>query len=271
MVLKRIVTSLILGPGVIALLFFSKRNDFRWAVGLFLALFVGLAVGEFCELIQKTGLRMRQFPTALAAAVGFFVYAWFEGRYSVSISGGTLFFAVLFNLHSGGLRENFQTLLAVVLGLIYIPWLMHYFYLLFLAESGVVHAVNALLTVWGYDSGAFFIGKYFGRHPLAPEISPNKTVEGVAGGLAFAYLGASLSPIWYSYIHWVPHILLIAVLVGLATQLGDLVESLLKRIAGVKDSGSLFPGHGGVLDRIDGLIFALPVFYFYFHFILRFV
>lgn len=119
----------------------------------------------------------------------------------------------------------------------------------------------ALALVWAADSGAYFAGRNWGRRKLAPSISPNKTVEGALGGvvagvavaLAFGVLaGAGLA-------QW-PALALVALVAVLASIVGDLVESLLKRQAGVKDSGDLIPGHGGVLDRIDGVLAALPVF-----------
>ena len=268
---KRIITALISGPGVLALIFFSKRNNFPWAVGLFLAISAGIAVFELCILFQKADINVRPACSGILATLGFFAYVWFSHKFTPIIVTTVLSAAILINLGFESIKENIKSAAAVILGFIYIPWLLHYFYLIFIAESGVIHSANVLFIVWGFDSGAYFVGRFFGTHKIAPNISPNKTAEGVLGGIFMAYVGASLSPIWVPYRQWIPHLILIAILVGLAAQLGDLVESVLKRLAGLKDSGSIFPGHGGVLDRIDGLLFALPVFYFYFHFILRFV
>lgn len=119
----------------------------------------------------------------------------------------------------------------------------------------------ALALVWAADSGAYFAGRNWGRRKLAPSISPNKTVEGALGGavagvvvaLGFGVLAGAGPAQW-------PVLALVALVAVLASIVGDLVESLLKRQAGVKDSGDLIPGHGGVLDRIDGVLAALPVF-----------
>ncbi|MGY0504319.1 phosphatidate cytidylyltransferase [Luteimonas sp. e5] len=119
----------------------------------------------------------------------------------------------------------------------------------------------ALMVVWMADSGAYFAGRKFGRHKLSPRISPNKTVEGLVGGLLAALvfgLGfAMLAGAGGVALGWVA---LAIVLTVLASLVGDLFESLLKRQAGVKDSGALIPGHGGILDRIDSVLAALPVF-----------
>lgn len=119
----------------------------------------------------------------------------------------------------------------------------------------------ALALVWAADTGAYFAGRHLGRHKLAPTISPNKTIEGAAGGvvagivaaIGFGWLAGAGVPQW-------PGLALVALAATLFSIVGDLVESLLKRQAGVKDSGDLIPGHGGVLDRIDGVLAALPVF-----------
>ena len=120
----------------------------------------------------------------------------------------------------------------------------------------------ALLTVFATDTGAYFTGRAIGRHPMAPRISPNKTWEGAAGGLGAAViavvaLGLAFdvdTPRWQQVI--------IGVAVGVASQLGDLLESRLKRVSNVKDAGSIIPGHGGVLDRLDSIVVSIPVVYY---------
>ncbi len=122
------------------------------------------------------------------------------------------------------------------------------------------HMMLALFVVWLGDTGAYFAGRAFGRHKLYELISPKKTIEGSIGGLVASCGGALLA--WY---YLVPDItpgyaILVALVGGAVAQIGDLVESALKRACGVKDSGRILPGHGGFLDRMDGFIFAAPVF-----------
>lgn len=128
-------------------------------------------------------------------------------------------------------------------------------------NNGHLWLLTALTLVWAADSGAYFAGRHFGRHKLAPRISPNKTIEGLLGGL-LAGLVTAAGFGWLAGISAVqmPSLLLVATIAVLASVLGDLFESLLKRHAGAKDSGTAIPGHGGVLDRIDGVLAALPVF-----------
>ena len=131
---------------------------------------------------------------------------------------------------------------------------------IFGAAEGYQYILLLLVLVWATDTAAFIVGRLAGRRPLAPEISPRKTVEGaVAGLLAAGALAAGLGS-------WIGLDLSSAVIVGLVVsgfaQLGDLAESLAKRAAALKDSGTLFPGHGGMLDRVDSLIFAAPALYY---------
>jgi phosphatidate cytidylyltransferase len=154
-----------------------------------------------------------------------------------------------------------------IVGALYVGWMLSYWLSLRGLEDGRNWVYLAMLTTFANDTGAFFIGRARGKHKLAATISEGKTWEGAIGGLIFAILGATviatvlnlISPFTFRY--W--HIVLLGFLVGLSAQLGDLVESLLKRNMGVKESGNLLPGHGGILDRFDSLIFVGAVVYYY--------
>ena len=128
-------------------------------------------------------------------------------------------------------------------------------------SNGPIWALFALLIVWVADSGAYFVGVRFGKHKLAPRISPGKSWEGFFGGLfATLLLAAAMLP-WLG-LQWssLPALMLLTAVTSLISVVGDLFESLLKRHAGAKDSSDLIPGHGGMLDRIDSLLAALPIF-----------
>jgi len=127
--------------------------------------------------------------------------------------------------------------------------------------------ISILSIIWVNDSFAFLVGKNFGKHKLFPSVSPKKTVEGLLGGLVFSLLaGLFISKYQtdFSLINW----LIIALIVSILGTVGDLVESKFKRQADIKDSGTIMPGHGGVLDRLDSLLFAAPFVYLYINFII---
>lgn len=152
-------------------------------------------------------------------------------------------------------------------GLLYIPWLLGYFLLLRYtpnAELGLLYFALPLMATISADVGGFFVGYFFGRRKLAPEVSPAKTIEGALGGLLLSFLTVllmtQLTHIWSPL-----DALLYSILVASASQLGDLSESLMKRSLRTKDSGTSLPGHGGFLDRMDSLLFAVPVTYLFLH------
>jgi phosphatidate cytidylyltransferase len=155
-----------------------------------------------------------------------------------------------------------------VVGVIYVPLFLSYLLFIRNGRDGVLWIFLLLIVVFIGDTGAYYVGSYLGRHKLCPVVSPNKTVEGALGGL-FAGLGAGA--LYKSFL--LPLLpwglsLLFFLSIGIAGQMGDLFESQLKRVARIKDSGTLLPGHGGVLDRIDALLFAAPVAYMFKEYIL---
>ncbi|HLU21871.1 MAG TPA: phosphatidate cytidylyltransferase [Bacillaceae bacterium] len=138
-----------------------------------------------------------------------------------------------------------------------------FYYLVHTREAGLIYLLYALFVVWVTDSGAYFVGRKFGRKKLWPEISPNKTVEGFVGGIISALIIAILFIIFTDLDIPFINLMLITVVLSIFGQLGDLVESALKRHYGVKDSGNIFPGHGGILDRCDSWLFVLPLLSFF--------
>jgi phosphatidate cytidylyltransferase len=159
-------------------------------------------------------------------------------------------------------RNRFRNIVAAAL---WVGVLFPYFALLRNSPEGVSTTILMLLLVVASDSGAYFTGKSIGRTKLAPMVSPNKTVEGAAGGLAACVIAAVVLRPWLAPGIRVWSVVFLAVCVGALAQLGDLAGSAFKRIAGVKDSGWLFPGHGGLLDRTCSLVFAAVFTYYYLH------
>jgi phosphatidate cytidylyltransferase len=128
------------------------------------------------------------------------------------------------------------------------------------AQAGLWLVLYVLLCVWATDIGAYFVGRKVGGAKLAPSISPGKTWAGLGGGVGAAFIVGGLAHFFTPYPTSIVAGALLAALIALVAQGGDLFESWLKRRAGVKDSGTLIPGHGGLLDRVDGLVFTLPLF-----------
>jgi phosphatidate cytidylyltransferase len=120
-----------------------------------------------------------------------------------------------------------------------------------------------VLVTWAGDTGAYVLGKTIGRHPLAPILSPKKTIEGLIGGIFLALAAALVSRVWFLPSVTLLDAVVLGILLAVAGLLGDLAESAIKRSVGQKDSGSLIPGHGGMLDRLDSLLFTAPCFYYY--------
>jgi len=161
-------------------------------------------------------------------------------------------------------EEAFTSWAWTIAGILYTGWLLSYFVALNL-EGGRNWVFFAMFTTFGSDTTAFFVGRALGKHHLAPRISPGKTWEGATAGIFGAIIVSLLFtiptplsvPLGYG------QAILLGSLVSVFGQLGDLVESLLKRNMGVKDSGKLIPGHGGILDRIDSVVFTGVVVYYY--------
>jgi len=140
--------------------------------------------------------------------------------------------------------------------------LIIYLYLLSTLADGWVWLLFMLLCTWASDTAAFLVGRKAGRRQIAPALSPAKTLEGAAGGVAGSFLTALLVALLYPQFPVLP-VLILGILVGFGAQAGDLVESAIKRQVGIKDAGKLIPGHGGILDRFDSMLFTAPLVYYY--------
>ena len=179
----------------------------------------------------------------------------------------TILISLIWLLCRPSKEEAFRNWAWAIVGAFYVSWMLSHWLSLRGLEDGRNWVYLAILTTFANDTGAYFIGRARGKRKLAPAISEGKTREGAIGGLICAILGAIviatvLNLIFpFTFRYW--QIILLGFLVSLFAQLGDLVESLLKRNMGVKESGNLLPGHGGILDRFDSLIFVGAVVYYY--------
>lgn len=257
--LLRIATALVMAPLVLAALLALPTPWFA----AFLLPFIAVGAWEWASLSRLAGPVRVLF---LAAVAGVVTALWYvEAIRMPALWAAALWWlaalalVVAYPRASGVLRwRGFNAMVGVVT--LACAWIA-------LVE---VHGVRPmlvlwlLLQVWGADIGAYFAGRTLGKHKLAPRVSPGKTWEGLGGGLALALLVAAtwgiLDPDLVARWHGYETLLAVSGFIVLVSVVGDLAESLQKRMAQVKDSGRLFPGHGGVLDRIDSLLAAAPIF-----------
>jgi phosphatidate cytidylyltransferase len=291
MTLTRVLTALVLLPIAIGIVLFTPT----WAVAIAVAVLTMLALWEYFALGDAIGHRAYRLwtifcsllliaqcwrvssPFAYLSAVTFPHLAPLSNsifsnpayhRITALVSPAALFFLFVLGLTVLTLftrRPLVETLPAA--GISSSALLLIAFPLSFavrlhgIPTYGPRLLLFALAIIWASDTVAYFTGRAIGKHPLAPHISPKKTWEGSIAGLAGSLIVA------YAFHYWLtiplPHLFAMALLGNIAGQMGDLLESAYKRSAGVKDSGGLLPGHGGILDRIDALILCIPVIWYY--------
>jgi phosphatidate cytidylyltransferase len=248
--MKRVLTAVALIPLAIYLIFWSPG----WVFMLAAAIMSLICYSEFAGLVAAHDI---QRPGAFGIAAGLLLLFW--PRYTVVELTCVAVLAFVAALRYASLRDILPNVAAVLLGAFYTfaPWRLA----VDLRYTSVHLLFFALALNWAGDSAAYYAGRAFGKHRLAPAVSPNKSWEGavasVIGSLIFGllYLGHFLPAMpWWE-------IAILAIAGNIAGQFGDLTESAMKRGAGVKDSGHILPGHGGMLDRVDSSLFAVPVVY----------
>ncbi len=290
--LKRIATAVVLIPIVLALILRAPVP----VVAVVAAIVALITIHEFLKLTESYGIQPLRLPTYIFVGIFFALLALNVGNekpmlctaifvYCVGFAAAILpFLALTMAMRREELRSGYPAAAASVFAFTYVALPMGMLVQLRQQWAGAFYLLYLLLVVWSGDIFAYFIGKSMGRHLMAPRISPKKTWEG-----AVASLVASVGVGWLLFRHVeqvssallsaglitrsggmygleIPAmgpVILLTIALNVAAQLGDLVESLIKRGAGVKDSGTILPGHGGMLDRIDALLFAAPVLWFY--------
>lgn len=259
MLLTRVISALIGAPVFLYLVY--RGGVLVLCVTALLAL---LALRELFDMAVGLGVRTWKI-SGFAAGLILIIGAYLEqGRFLPFLYILWLFFCLtIFVLNYP--EERIEDVAFNFFSVSYVIVLFAHLVLLRSLDQGIYLAFLTLGLTWATDTGAYFIGRILGQHKLAPLVSPNKTVEGSVGGVVFAVAGAvAVGALIPNQALPLGALILLAVTVGVAGQLGDLVESAIKRFAGVKDSGKLIPGHGGVLDRFDSILFTVPTVYYLF-------
>jgi phosphatidate cytidylyltransferase len=290
--LKRIATAVVLIPIVLALILRAPVP----VVAVITAIVALVTIHEFLKLTESYGVQALRWPTYIFAGVFFLLLALNVGNEKPLLSTAIFVYSLGFAatiapfvfltiaMRRAELSSGYPAAAASAFAFTYIALPMGMLVQLRQQWAGAFYLLYLLLVVWAGDIFAYFVGKSMGRHLMAPRISPKKTWEGAAASvLASVGVGWLLFhyalPLSSALLRWglierrdglfgleqpaMGPVIGLTIVLNVAAQLGDLVESLIKRGAGVKDSGSILPGHGGMLDRIDALLFAAPVLWFY--------
>ncbi|MEK6531839.1 MAG: phosphatidate cytidylyltransferase [Deltaproteobacteria bacterium] len=259
--LKRLASGVFL---IAATLYVVLYTDAIW-------LAAAVAAVTLLALIEYNRLRLTEKKDALldaallisGGAVPFFVYLFGHAVVAPFMIASLFLFFILSIFNTGNFRQTALSGALKVLGMVYIAIPLSYLILIKGHDRGQFWILLLLLVVWSNDTFAYVVGKSIGRHRLAPSLSPKKTIEGAAGGVISGLIAGFLFNRFLDMGMSLFGVAALSIAIGIIALSGDVAESLLKRGAGVKDSGGIIPGHGGVLDRLDSLLFTIPFLYYF--------
>lgn len=258
---QRILTAIL---ALIVFLPFVIYGEWPFKILVYVMATIGLI-----ELLRMRNIGKYTVPTILAIGLLWIILGDVDFVQKFSSYNGstkselTLLFVLLLLTYTVLVKNKFTFDDAgfVLLTTLYIG--MGFYYLIVTRdEGGLKYIFFVLLVIWATDTGAYFFGRAFGKNKLWPKISPNKTIEGAVGGIVLACIVGITFHLFWSFQYSVLIILGVTILISVFGQIGDLVESAFKRHYGVKDSGNILPGHGGILDRLDSLLFVMPILHF---------
>ncbi|MBI1746000.1 MAG: phosphatidate cytidylyltransferase [Acidobacteria bacterium] len=263
--MKRFLTALVMVPLVILAVLYSPSWLFAfWVGGVSL-----LALYEFFTLAAASNVRCFTIFGYVSGAAMIFSLFRLDLQIILALLISLLLVSFLVALAAlDDLHAALTSISATCFGVFYTTFLLGLL-IPIRAFSGPSAAANypyiffPMIVTWAGDIGAYYVGRRFGRHKLAPRVSPKKTLEGAAGGVLASVAAGLVFHRFYSLHDTAVGIAILATVISVVGQFGDAAESLLKRGAGMKDSSALIPGHGGILDRIDSLLFAIPTMYLY--------
>jgi len=259
-VLPRIVTTLITVPIIVACVYFGGV-----AFLLLVLVLATASINEFYNMMKKKDFHPAYWVGNFFT-IFFIIFAYYalkknwEPAHSAILTGAALV-TMVSSLFLKRPKEAIVDIAVTLLGMFYIGWFFSYFlFIRALTERGA-YLLFLMATIWALDVVAYLFGTKFGKHRLFPSVSPKKSIEGAIAGFLVCLIAAGIFGYYAGFD--MTHSLILGAIIGVVAQLSDLVESLIKRDAGVKDSSQLVPGHGGLLDRMDSFILTAPVFYYY--------
>ena len=256
---RRLYTAAALIPAVYGIIVYLPP----WALTLLL-----ITVGSIALLeLYRIGFQTRSSPVLVGIGMATFVLVLAHSHFSLALTelliAAALVTAVVVSFLPGSTDRRVKDGLIILFGVVYIGVTLSTVVSTRSLPSGEFLALFLAVVTWAGDTGAYYAGTLWGKHLLMPSISPKKTVEGLFGGLALSVAAALMAQQWFASQLSLTDSVILGVLLTGTGLFGDLFESAIKRRTGVKDSGGILPGHGGMLDRIDSLLFTAPTFYYY--------
>jgi phosphatidate cytidylyltransferase len=252
---RKLLPSIAVSLSLIALVWFALAYQ-RAIFALVVTIAVVLGIRELNKAFTAVDIHIPLWSLT-TAAVGLCAATWFGGISGLAVATAIAFPCLLVLLLPRGTVDFVKTASASALALVYLPFLAGFLILLARPSNGLERVMTFVVLVGCNDTFAYLTGVLIGKHPLAPKISPKKTIEGLLGSLVFTVAGGALAFHYIMGAEW-----WLGALAGLLTVFtatsGDLIESALKRDMAIKDMGNLLPGHGGIMDRLDSVLFAAP-------------
>jgi phosphatidate cytidylyltransferase len=252
---QRIVTGVIAGLVFITLLVLGGY----WYAGLI----VLLSIIGYREYMRMNGFTKYKLTGVIGLIVLLYITVPWEmvGNSLPITSTGVIWltmFVLLFNTVASKNTITIDQVSVILLGVIYIGFGFYYMIAARLAENGLFWSIVVFVCIWASDSGAYFVGSKLGKHPLWPQISPKKSIEGAIGGVVISMITALGFALYAPHLLGFGKALVLGFVIAVVGQVGDLIQSAYKRVKGIKDTGTLLPGHGGVLDRMDSWLIVFP-------------
>jgi phosphatidate cytidylyltransferase len=257
--IRRLYTALALIPAVYIII----AHLAPWVLTLLLLVVGSIALLELYNLSFPSHLSRLLMGGGLTGFALTLIHPHFSYSLQELLVGSVLLAAVTISISAASTEHRWNDAVAILLGVFYVGFPLSTVVSTRTLPGGEWLVLFLAVVTWASDTGAYYAGTLWGKHPLLPSISPKKTVEGVLGGLVLAVGVAFLAQQWFTSELSLADAVILGVLLTTVGLLGDLFESMIKRRTGVKDSGGILPGHGGMLDRLDSLLFTAPTFYYY--------